>query len=338
MRESRYCRFRRLPKMHPLCLFLLRKNHGYDGGTCISNGLRNSAKFVVDMLLVEGKRAKLIEVVDSNSIDKVVHEEKPARVVLEAIWVTPAKMRELIRLHPLVKWTVRIHSETTFLAQEGMAIGWITEYLLMGVEVAFNSGDTTADFQHTFSGKITYLPNFYPLRKPRTRKHPNDNLDVGCFGAIRPLKNQLIQAMAALIYARKIGKNLRFHINGNRSEMNGDNNLKNIKALLGKHVVLHPWMDHEEFLETICLMDICMNVSLTESFAIVSADAISMGVPLVGSSAIKWLPERSQAPVDSALGIVHTLGHADETMVWMNHHALTGYLKKAVDLWVDWIG
>lgn len=325
---------------HPLTLVIIKKCYAYDGHKCISNGLKTSAQFVVNLLLHEGYRAKLVEAVDGNSIDALVTQYAPARVVLEAIWVTPAKMAHLQKLHPKVRWTVRIHSETPFLAQEGMAVDWIASYVRLGIEVAFNSPYTAADF--AIVGKATYLPNYYPLRKPRSRKAHSGRLDVGCFGAVRPLKNQLIQAMAAIEFAKKAGLSLHFHMNGSRIEQDGSNNLKNIRALfavVGKpyKLVLHDWMGHEDFLELIAEMDICLQVSLTESFNITSADAVSMGVPLIGSPAIRWLPARSQASTDNAADIVRAMGHADQSMVLMNHAALTSYLATATGIWLDWI-
>lgn len=320
---------------HPLTLFIIKKSCGYDGGT-LSNGLRNSANFVVQMLLMEGIRAKLVEAVDGNSIDALVARNKPYRVVIEAIWVTPAKMAELRRLWPKVKWTVRIHSEGAFLASEGMACSWIKQYLAQGVEVAFNSKDTTNDFAVSV-GPCFYLPNYYPLRKPRAPKPPSQTLEIGCFGAIRPMKNQFVQAMAAVIYAKSRGKKLHFNLNGNRTEQRGDNNLKNMQALLGDQLVLHDWAEHEDFLELVAQMDICLQVSLSESFSICAADAVSIGVPLIGSSAIKWLPPRSQAPIDSATLIAEAMGRADYTAVTMNNHALNTYLAVAVREWLSWV-
>jgi len=319
---------------HPLTLFIIKKSHGYDCGT-VSSGLRNSAGFVVDMLLSEGVRALLVEAVDGNSIDALVAKYRPVRVVLEAIWATPAKMEELRKLWPKVKWTIRVHSETPFLAQEGCAGGWILAFMKQGIEVAFNSAETANDF--SLFGPTSYLPNWYPLRKPRQSQPTGNVLDIGCFGAIRPMKNQFIQAIAALTYAKQKRMILRFHMNGTRPEQYGLNNLKNIRAVLGPTLVLHPWFDHDDFLELIAQMDICLQVSLTESFSIVASDAVSMGVPLVGSAAIKWLPERSQAAVDSAASIVEAMEKADRTAVIMNNHALNQYLKSAVKIWLKWV-
>ena len=323
---------------HPLTLFLIKKFYDYDGHQQLSNGLRTSAMFVVDMLLAEGHRSLMLEAIDGNSIDALVAQNKPTRVVLEAIWVTPAKMAELQRLHPRVKWTVRIHSATPFLAQEGCAVAWIAAYIKQGIEVAFNSAPTVNDF--SVIGKASYLPNYYPMRKPRSRKPPNGRLDIGCFGAIRPLKNQLIQAVAAVHYAKRRNQKLAFHVNDSRVEQNGGNNLKNIQALLaatGGEIVHHPWLEHGEFLELIATMDICLQVSLSESFNLVSADAVSMGVPLVGSEAISWLPERSQADVGSAESICEVMQRTDHAMVLMNQASLKSYLRNTVAEWNRWI-
>ncbi len=322
----------------PLTLFIIKRFHDYNCPNPISSGLRSSAQFVVDMLLANGYRAKLVDAIDGNSIDSLVAQNQPARVVIQAIWVTPLKMAELQKLHPNVRWTVIVHSEIPFLANEGMAIAWLTAYMKQGVEVAFNSAQTVYDF--AVLGKTTYLPNYYPLRKPRQIRPESGLLNIGCFGAIRPLKNQLIQAFAAVQYAKIKNKKLTFHMNGTRIEQFGQNNLKNIEALFadtGQTLKLHPWMPHNDFLELIAQMDICLQVSLSESFNIVSADAVSMGVPLVASDAIAWLPKRSRAQVDSVESIVDAMKEAGPITVAMNHDALEHYLHHATREWVAWI-
>ena len=322
---------------HPLILFIVKKFHGSGGPGYKSSGLGTSSLFAVELLLKEGHKARLVSAVDGNCIDRLVSENRPTRVVLEAVWVTPSKLQELMRLHPRVKWTIRVHSEIPFLANEGTVVGWLVEYLKLGAEIAFNSAQTVADF--SVLGKSAYLPNYYPLRKLRHHKKPSDHLNIGCFGAVRPLKNQLIQAFAAVQYARERGKGLFFHMNGSRIEQNGDNNLKQIQALLeatNQKLVLHPWLDHEDFLDLVADMDMCLQVSLSESFNITSADAISMGVPLVGSSAINWLPKRTQAQPNSVQSIVNVMNQADYTSVVLNHASLEHYVENTTRVWNDW--
>ena len=325
---------------HEIYLFLYKAKHDYDGdqAQAPSSGVRSSVSFVVDMLQHHGVNAVLAEAVDGNSIDALVAKHRPRCVVLEALWVTPEKLAELRGLHPNVKWTVRAHSEIPFLAQEGCAMDWLTQVEALGVEVAFNSNQTVEDWR--VLGHATWLPNYYSLRHPRVAKSNGSDFHVGCFGAIRPLKNQLIQALAAIKFARYLSCPLVFHMNGSRIEQFGSNNLKNIQAAIkhaGQTLELHPWLPHTEFLELVAQMDLCLQCSLSESFNITSADAVSMGVPLVGSSAISWLPRRSRARVDSVDDIFNAMDRADDTAVHLNHEALENYLETAVSTWMHWV-
>ena len=72
-------------------------------------------------------------------------------------------MQELIKLHPKVKWVIRVHSEIPFLANEGNSVGWLYQYTKLGVTVSFNSTKACADFAAL--AHSIYLPNFYPLHK-----------------------------------------------------------------------------------------------------------------------------------------------------------------------------
>lgn len=330
-----------------LTLFIMKKFYAYGGGDgLLSNGLRNSATFVVDLLNALGYPAKLVEAIDGNSIDRLVFQNSPTRVVIEAVWATPAKLAELQKLYPKIQWTVRVHSEIPFLALEGMAIGWLAEYRKQGIEVAFNSAQTVSDFLAI--GASVYLPNWYPLDPPASQVvgasaegRSATILHVGCFGAIRPLKNQLEQAFAAVLYARKLKKALWFHMNGSRIEQNGGSSLRSIEALLhttaiGGNLVLHPWLDHGGFRALVKQMDICLQVSLSESFNIVAADAVSQHVPLVGSPAIAWLPSASQANPASASDIAEKMGHAGWFSARRNYQALEAYLEHSKAAWLRW--
>jgi hypothetical protein len=325
---------------HELYLFIVKKHYDYDGKQHPSSGVLSSVQFVVDMLNAQGLRALMVTAEDGNSIDALVAQYRPVAVVLEAIWVTPAKMAELMHLHPKVRWTVRAHSEIAFLAQEGCAVEWLAAFNRLGIEVAFNSEQTAQDWAAVPGlGRAAWLPNYYLLRQARKPLEHAAALHVGCFGAIRPFKNQLIQAMAAAAFAAQHRRPLVFHMNGDRVEQFGQSNLKNIQAALkaaGATLVLHPWQGHAEFLELIAQMEVCMQVSLTESFNIVSADAVSMGVPLVGSSAITWLPRFSQAPTGDVHGIVEAMDRAGRISVFINHEALEDYLCEARKVWMRW--
>jgi hypothetical protein len=110
-------------------LFILKRRPDFDAKehthVGLSTGLYNSAKFMNDMLLEQGIESHLEVVEDYNRIDKYVTQYRPTHCIIEAVWVVPQKFVILQKLHPNVKWIIRVHSEMPFLAGEGQAIDWI---------------------------------------------------------------------------------------------------------------------------------------------------------------------------------------------------------------------
>lgn len=337
-------------------LFIVKKreqycHHGYHDTL---GGLYNSARFVVDMLDRNGFTASLVQVNDNNDIDREVHNFRPDVAVIEALWVVPSKFQELIPLHPKVKWVVRVHSEMPFLSLEGMAIEWIKGYMKYpNVYVASNSLRATADVRSivalTYGNfrankYVIYLPNWYPaeLRACPKKDDPNPyHLHIGCFGAIRPFKNQLIQALAAMKFAAEKRKLLRFHVNGTRCEQQGDSVLRNLRALFdgsGDLLIEHTWETHDQFLDTIAAMDASMSVSFSETFNIVSADAVTTSVPIVVSSEVAWASPTCYAIPTDTDDIVRVLDKVTSNpFKWMttvaNLRRLRQFDKDSVTAW-----
>lgn len=306
--------------MYQKILFIVKKReikspYSYCG---FSSGLFNSASLLRELLTLNGIASKLVEVNDNNDIDREVTHFRPTHVIIEALWVVPEKFAVLTKLHPNVKWIIRNHSELPFLSSEGIAINWIHRYITYPkVIVASNSERTNEELRHLLHSaypsfpiqrihdSVIYLPNYYPIekkKKPPFKDRPV--VDVGCFGAIRPLKNQLIQAVAAIKFANCLGKKLRFHINTERVETYGEPVLKNIRALFDaqeKHeLVEHKWLNHHQFNDLVRQMDIGTQVSFSESFNITSADFIANGIPIVTSHEVFWNDSFLQAnPTDS---------------------------------------
>lgn len=309
-------------------------------GYQLSSGLIVSATQLVASLNAAGVEAKVVEVVDNNSIDREVTAYRPTHAIIEAFWVVPSKFDVLQLRHPTVKWVVRNHSKTEFLAGEGNAIGWALDYLRRGVILACNSPEATTDFTRLCQSiglptdRVWYLPNSYfmpafkqphplttwwrkVLRKANLGRvldlKKNGILQVGCFGAIRPLKNHLNQAVAAIVAADALGLRLEFHINGTRVEGKADSILKNIRELFNRstnHVLIeHEWLDHPTFTRLIAAMDVVCQVSLSETFNIVTADAVVHGVPVVTSKEIPWLDREFDANPGDVDDIANTIEH-----------------------------
>lgn len=332
------------PKSIARCLFLLKNqsSHGYGHK---ASGLRNSAIFVSDMLSAAAIISKVVVVTDNNDIDREVTQFNATHVFIEALWVVPEKFEILRQLHPNVKWIVRIHSEIPFLALEGIAVDWIRRYEAQpNVFVAANSLPAQLDLSTVVGKPILYLPNFYPqsFQRPKAQSICGE-LNVGCFGAIRPMKNHLEQAIAAVQFADKNNLKLNFHINASKIE-DGDAILKNLRALFsaGPHKLIeHDWFKHSDFLKYLRgIIDLVMAVSFTETFSIVAADAVSQGVPVVGSKEISWLSEKSIAhPTDSVNIVNHIVVVLNKSTksTKQNQQNLNAYSDASRKLWLKFL-
>jgi len=309
-----------------------------------------------NMLVDQGIDSQLEVAIDNNCIDRLVNKHKPTHVIIEALWVVPTKFAVLQRLHPNVKWVIRVHSEMPFMAGEGMAMDWLGDYsTFKNIVIAMNAPRMYREIkmylthknnwdQKTSDERVIYLPNFYPQDYLPVKKldKDKDTIDIACFGAIRPLKNHLVQAFAAIDFANQLGKKLRFHVNAGRIEMQGQPTLNNLRGLFeqivdGPHrLINHTWCPREDFLKICGTMDIGLQVSFSETFNIVSADLISQGVPIVGCTEIPWAVDSCCAdPTDSA-DIAKKLLNAYKwnwINVKTNQLALTHYTNNTAKLW-----
>jgi hypothetical protein len=341
-------------------LFILKRREDFNpikhNPIGLSTGLFNSASFMNNMLIDADIDSTIEVAIDNNCIDRLVTKHKPTHVIIEALWVTPSKFSVLSKLHPNVKWIIRLHSEMPFMAGEGIAMDWIGDYfdfdnVILGINAPrmFEEIRTYLGSKHPdkiMDHKIIYLPNYYPQEyKTKEFDYGKYWIDVGCFGAIRPLKNHMLQAVAALKFANKLNKQLRFHVNIGRIEMQGSPALHNLMGFFqhladrGHQMIGHEWTPREEFLKTCAKMDIGLQCNFSETFNIVTADLISQGVPIVGSSEIPWASKMFNAKPTESDNIADMMMRAytyPKLNVWRNQSNLTKYTNKTEKIWVNY--
>ena len=343
-------------------LFILKRRQDYHpikhSHNTMSTGLFNSASFVDNMLNDLSIDSSLEVAIDNNCIDRIVTKHKPTHVIIEALWVVPSKFEILTKLHPNVKWIIRLHSEMPFMAMEGMALDWIGDYITYpNINIACNAPRMLEEVRtylriktgltkKQIKDRVVYLPNYYPQTYVQKEfDYSKEYIDIGCFGAVRPLKNHMLQAMAAITFADSIGKKLRFHINGNRVEGKAEPVLHNLIATFqhlydsGHRLIQHEWMPREEFIKVCATMDIGMQVNFSETFNIVSADIISQGVPIVGTNEIPWSNFIFNTDCNSTNSMVNGLRLAYYMPlfnVWVNQRNLTKYTNKTANIWSDY--
>lgn len=345
-------------------LFLLKRREdystdpSYSGSYQIATGMWNSAKFVVDTLNQNNIPAEVQIVVDGNCIDRYCMQHDPSVVFIEGLWVTPAKLQELMGLarHAHRTWVVRIHSEIPFLATEGIAMDWIGEYLKIGATVAPNAPRAHEQLKAFASmiglsnsdvaSRVIYLPNCFPtefraIASAELDTSEKETLDVACFGAYRPLKNHLQQALVAMQFAAKHGKKLRFHVN-DRKDQGGQSVFKNVEGMF-RHLhsdkfelVVHGWEDRETFLQSLENIDLLMQDSLSETFNIVAADATLVGRPVLGNKEIPWLYPLYSDPTDQTamMKVLDTIWANKSFFVNQNRQRLRSYALQSEGVWV----
>ena len=226
---------------------------------------------------------------------------------------------------------------------------WLHQYSQFSA-VASNNKDTYFDLMNIDIPNI-YLPNVFqevkwvPHFKDRIKNWFKETeygevVNIGCFGSIRPLKNQLIQAVAAIVFAKKNKVKINFHMNGARVEQSGGPNIKNIRALFAAHpeynLIEHGWLNNEDFNYLVASMDVSMQVSFTESFNIVTAEAVINEVPVVVSKEIDWTDLQSQTDPTSVNDIVKTLESVltfRKRNIFSNFVTLDSYNRKALKAW-----
>lgn len=336
-------------KRQPKILFICKTRSGFYGP---SFGLINSCRFVSNALKHHGIESKVISVNDNSSIDKEVHDYKPTHVFIEALWVVPSKFEELIPLHPKVEWYVRVHSKIPFIANEGMAMDWLRQYQELSkayptLHISANSIDVVESFAICYNTVMGYFPNVYQPPKyhfgeSEQSKHDNNVINIGCFGAVRPMKNHLNQALAAIAFGNEMGLKVHFHINSDRCETGGDPVLKNLVYAFkntNHKLVYHEWMEHEAFIQLVRQMDLGMQVSLSETFNIVAADFVWNNIPIVGSDEIDWLDRKYKANPHDIESIIDKLRFAykgkSHNIHKINKELLEKYNKKAIKIWLD---
>lgn len=302
-------------------LFVVKERQVY-GGTAKAYGLLNSCKFVAETLSRKGIPSEVVSVVDNNFIDAEVARFKPKFCFIEAVWVVPSKFEVLAELHPNVNWIIRIHSMVPFLAAESFAFEWLNDYIELrkkGIKISLSCNNKRLynDIQPIFN-YVSYTPNIYiEDTEPSNLTFDfsaKDTINIGCFGALRPLKNTVKQAILAIKFANEINKHLKFHINISEYEQaSAGPTLKNLREVfsnISAELVEHPWYDHNDFLKLVGAMDIGMQLSLSETFNITAADFVSQGIPIVVSKEIEFIDDRCRVDVHSDKEAIKALRYA----------------------------
>jgi glycosyltransferase involved in cell wall biosynthesis len=272
----------------------------------VAGGLACNALHSIAVLREMGVSAHLQQVADYHEIDSFLNKRTVTHAVVEALWVTPAQVEFLAQEHPQTQFVFRSHSKMGFLQVEPEAITTMRgivalSQILPNVCFASNNQEFACSVNDVY-GKCLYLPNLYDLTSaPAPIRKNGYALKIASFGANRLLKLHPSAALAALQIAKSLAKPLDFYINVDKTP-GGESVRRTMRNMfVGLNAAtLHEvtWQATQTFKETIASMDLVLQLSATETFCMVAADAVASGVPVVAGPAVAWIRPSLQAPID----------------------------------------
>lgn len=245
-----------------------------------------------------------------NDIDKYNehHGHSLTHVAISAPWLSVYDLEQILIAYPDIKFAVLSHSNVGFLQADADGVRLLRRYIELAkqydnLQVGGNSRKFADWLRAAYGYKPVLLPNLYPICGLTEKPWQYGTIKIGAFGAVRPYKNFITAAGAAVALQRSINVPVEFHM----STGGESGNTRAIEQIFeGTQVTLikHEWTLWNHFIKLIGDMDVMMQPSFTESFNMITADGISVGVPSVVSDAINWAPEDWKADSDDALSVM----------------------------------
>jgi hypothetical protein len=238
------------------------------------------------------------------------HHVPVTHVAISALFLATSDLARLVYQYPDTEFAIISHSNIGFLQVDPNAFRLLREGAELEQNAAnFHIGANAQKFQtwwtSTYQTRMLVFGNLYPFSSIRHKPAwHGGTLRIGCFCAIRPLKNILTAAAAALECGTRLRPDsLEFYISGGRPE-GGVGVVAAIQQMYAgvprAKLIQNHWQNWPEFLATVGAMDLLLQPSYTESFNMVTADGIARGVASVIGEAIDWAPRNWEASTDSA--------------------------------------
>jgi hypothetical protein len=250
-----------------------------------------------------------VDLVDAIEEYNTENKNPLTHVVISAPWLSVYDLEQILIHFKSIQFAILSHSNVGFLQADFDGVNLLLAYQKLSLkysnlEVGGNSKKFTDWMTSSTKVKTILLPNLYPLPAvPVYKTFSPGTINIGAFGAVRPYKNFMTAAGAAVDIHQKTGYPVIFHMSSGGEP--GDTLA--IEQLFqntpGVTLIKHPWSYWDKFIQLISTMDVLLQPSFTESFNMITADGISVGVPSVVGTAIYWAPNAWKADSDDALSV-----------------------------------
>jgi len=273
------------------------------------------------------------------------HHVEVTHVVISAPWIPTLALAQLVHEYPDIEFCVLCHSNIGFLQADPGAIallrsGGALEQTAPNFHIGANNDKIQTWWLAAYGDPMLLLPNMYPFNSIRHKPQwQGGRLRIGCFGAMRPQKNVLTAAAAALeVGVRLRAQDLEFWTSGGRVEGGAGSIVAAIQQMYlnvpRARWTAQSWASWTDFLMTVGSMDLLLQPSYTEGFNMVTADGIARGIPSVIGDAIDWAPRNWVASCDSAadiankaIALLHDPGAISEGVQALTAHNRAALLK-----------
>jgi len=264
--------------------------------------------------------------------------------VISAPWISGKEIGAMAQEFPEIVFVVVSHSNVGFLSADPSAIHILREVVDMqmmyhNVYVGGNSHKFTDWASEAWGVNAICLPNLYSTENIFPHHHQNwrgGPLRIGLFGANRPLKNRLTGAAAAVELSARLRVPVELVITNGRNEGGNNKALEELTNGVPSFSICYTgWLAWPEFRRLLRSIDLVMQVSYTESFNVVAADAVAEGIPVVVSDAIDWLPHHWRAHADEPRDVTRVAESLlrDPNTAREGLRALERYVERGVEAW-----
>jgi len=273
-------------------------------------GLGVAAINTAKVLRREGIKADVWPIVNAGDLRKRLETRPAKNVVIAAPWIPSSELQSLANDFGETQFAVTCHSNVGFLQADSNGVRLVRELMELelgnhNIHLAGNCRRFCDWVEAAFASPCTYLPNLYYLDEHASRQQTatfnGGTLRIGVFGAIRPLKNLMSAAAAAIEIARGLRAPLDLWLSAGRAEGGGETVLAAVQEMVGGlpnvNLVLNGWQSWPKFRKVVAHMHLLLQPSYTESFNMVTADGVAEGVPSVVSEAVDRAPEYWKAKV-----------------------------------------
>ena len=276
-------------------------------------GLNVAGYTTAKYLRSKGINAQAFAVRHNIDVVQTIEKYRFTHVVISAPWLTLFDLKSLVTAFPDIKFAVLSHSNIGFLQADPNAIELFRKYAefadtVDNFTVGGNNKPFVEWFKSVYNENCILLPNLYPVQRRLAKVWDGTYLKIGAFGAIRPEKNFMTAAAAAMVIHSLLKVPMELHMS------TGGDGCKSttlpaieemVKDVEGVKLVRHEWQHWDSFIQLIAEMDLLIQISYTESFNMITADGISVGVPSVVSEVIRWCPDDWKADTDDVIDVAN---------------------------------